>query len=83
MMYLGQLLDVINDNELLLIRSSHERSIVFIDEERASSAKTLLTKEARQCIVSDVYSDLSERNKSDSVTVIYIKSNGRLILTPE
>lgn len=83
MVLLGQLLDTINDNELLILRSSHERSLVYIEEKRASEARTLLTKEARQCVVSDIYSDLSERDKRDSVTVIYIKPNGYLILAPK
>ena len=81
MMYLGQLLDVINDNERLILRSSHERSLVYIDEQLASEAKRALTKNARQCIVSDMYSDISERNTSETVTVVYIKPNGVAIIS--
>ena len=80
MLLFGQLLDVINDNELLIVRSSHERSIVFIDELRASEARTLLTKDSRTCVVSDFYSDISERDSKESVSVIYIKPNGKFIL---
>ena len=80
MMYLGQLLDVINDNERVILRSSHERSLVYIDEQLVSEAKRVLTKNARQCIVSDMYSDISERNSSETVTVVYIKPNGVAII---
>lgn len=81
MILLGQLLDVINENELLTIRSSHERSLVFIDEVKAQEAKTLLTKDSRKCVVSDFYSDISDRSQHDTVSVIYIKPNGYLITT--
>ena len=79
MMYLGQLIDVLNNNERITLRSCHERSLVYIDEELLTQAKLLLTKEARQCIVSDIYSDISDRDHSETVTVIYIKPNGYFI----
>lgn len=79
MMYLGQLLDVLNDNERLILRSSHERSEAFIDDVRVSEAKRTLHKNARQCVVSDMYSDTSERDSKETVTVVYIKPNGGAI----
>ena len=80
MMYLGQLVDVLNDNERLILRSSHERSLVFIDEKRVSEAKRTLHKNAHQCIVSDMYSDFSEADRRETVTVVYIKPNGGAII---
>lgn len=81
MMYLGQLLDTINNNELLIIRSSNERAITLVDEMPAHELKRIITKEGRQRAVGDIYSDISERNKSVSVTVIYVRNNGYLLTT--
>lgn len=78
MMYLGQLLDVLDDNELVTICSSVERTITYIDELKLSEVKTKLTKEARQCSVAQIYSDMSD-NGYDTVTVVYIRPNGQFI----
>ena len=79
MMYLGQLLDVLDDNERVTVRSSNERSITFLDDIPLSDAKTRLTKDARKCSVSNIYSDNSERVSRETVTVIYIRPNGYLV----
>jgi len=78
MMYLGQLLDVLDDNERVTIRSSVERTITYIDELKLSEVKTKLTKEARQCSVAQIYSDMSD-NGRDTATVVYIRPNGQFI----
>ena len=79
MMYLGQLLDVLDDNERIIIRSSKERCLTYIDDIPLSDAKTRLTKDARKCSVSNIYSDNSERVSRETVTVIYIRPNGYLV----
>lgn len=78
MMYLGQLLDVLDDNERLTIRSAVERTITYIDDSTFLEAKAQLTKEARQCSVAQIYSDKSD-NGRDTLTVVYIRPNGYLI----
>ena len=83
MICLGQLLDVLDDNERITLRSSHERPLVYLEDIPKTEAKSLLTKEARQCAVSHVYSDNSERCSRETVTVIYIKPNGYFILNGE
>lgn len=80
MLLLGQLIDVLDDNERVIIRSAHERSLTYIDDIRLSEAKTLLTKDSRTLPVNCIFSDTSERYKGETVTIIYVKSNGLLIL---
>lgn len=79
MLLLGQLLDVLDDNERVIIRSSNERSLTFIDDIPLSDAKTRLTRDSRKCSVSNIYSDNSERVSRETVTVIYIRPNGCLV----
>lgn len=79
MLLLGQLLDALDDNERVIIRSGAERSITFIEEVLLSQAKPRLTKDARKCSVACIYSDNSERTKGETVTVIYIRPNGYLV----
>lgn len=79
MMYLGQLLDVLDDNERVIIRSSKERSLTYVDDIPLSDARTRLSKDARKCLVSNIYSDNSEKVSRETVTVIYIRPNGYLI----
>lgn len=76
MLLLGQLLDVLDDNERVIIRSSTERSLTFIEEVLLSQAKPRLTRDARKCSVACIYSDNSEHAKGETVTVIYIRPNG-------
>ena len=76
MLLLGQLLDVLDDNERIIIRSSTERSIAFIEEALLSQVKPRLTRDSRKCSVACIYSDNSERAKGETVTVIYIRPNG-------
>ena len=75
MMYLGQLLDVLDDNERLTIRSSVERTITYIDELKLADAKAELTKAARQCSIAQIYSDMSDYRR-ETVMVVYIRPNG-------
>lgn len=79
MIYLGQLLDVLDDNERVTIRSSSERTLTYLDDITLSDAKARLTKDARKCSVSNIYSDNSERVSRETVTVIYIRPNGCLV----
>lgn len=79
MLLLGQLLDVLDDNERVIIRSSTERSLTFIEEALLSQAKPRLTRDARKCSVACIYSDNSEHTKGETVTVIYIRPNGYLV----
>lgn len=81
MILIGQLLDVINDNEIVIVRASNQKAITLIDEMRVEELKRIITKEGRKRIVTDVYSDISEHNKSDSVTIIYVTNNGYLLTT--
>lgn len=79
MLLLGQLLDVLDDNERVIIRSSSERSLTFIEEALLSQVKPRLTRDARKCSVACIYSDNSEHTKGETVTVIYIRPNGYLV----
>lgn len=79
MLLLGQLLDVLDDNERVIIRSSKERSLTYIDDIPLSDVKTRLTKDARKCSISNIYSDNSEKLSRETVTVIYIRPNGYLL----
>ena len=79
MLLLGQLLDVLDDNERVIIRSSTERSLTFIEEALLSQAKPRLTCDARKCSVACIYSDNSEHTKGETVTVIYIRPNGYFV----
>lgn len=79
MLLLGQLLDVLDDNERVIIRSSKERSLTYVDDIPLSDVKTRLTKDARKCSVSNIYSDNSEKVSHETVTVIYIRPNGCLL----
>ncbi len=79
MLLLGQLLDVLEDNERVIIRSSTERSLTFIEEALLSQAKLRLTRDARKCSVACIYSDNSEHTKGETVTVIYIRPNGYFV----
>lgn len=76
MLLLGQLLDVLDDNERVIIRSSTERSTTFIEEALLSQTKPRLTRDSRKCSVACIYSDNSEHVKGETVTVIYIRPNG-------
>lgn len=79
MLLLGQLLDVLDDNERVIIRSGTERSLTFIEEAPLSQAKPRLTRDARKCSVACIYSDNSEHTKGETVTVIYIRPNGYFV----
>lgn len=79
MMYLGQLLDVLDENERITIRSATERTITYIEDSAFLDAKEKLTKAARQCSIAQIYSDKSD-NGHDTLTVVYIRPNGQFIL---
>ena len=82
MLLLGQLLDVLDNNEVVTLKG---RNIIFIEELKLSEAKQLLTKEARTLVVEQLYSDTiqKERTIEGSQTVIYIKPNGLFIRNGE
>lgn len=83
MMYLGQLLDVLSDNELVTLRSAGHTPVIFFEESTIDSIKKSLTKEARQCAVafmySDVQTDVYGHATGNSYQVIEIRPNGQFI----
>ena len=79
MLLLGQLLDVLDDNERVIIRSSNERSLTYLEEALLIQTKPRLTRDARKCSVASIYSDNSEHAKGETVTIIYIRPNGYLV----
>ena len=83
MMYLGQLLDVLPDNELVTLRSAGHTPVVYFEESTIGFIKKGLTKEARQCSIAYMYSDVQTdsygRATGNSYQVIEIRPNGHFI----
>ena len=87
MMYLGQLLDVLPDNELITLRSAGHTPVIYFEESTNGFIKKGITKEARQCSVAYLYSDVQTdaygRPTGNSYLVIEVRPNGQFIRNGE
>lgn len=83
MLLLGQLLDVLPDNELVTLRSAGHSPIIYFEEKELKEIKEELTKDARKAEVADLFSDIQYdsygRHAANSFTTIVIKPNGYFI----
>lgn len=83
MLLLGQLLDVLPDNELVTLRSVGYFPIIYFEEKEVQEIKEELTKDARKAEVEDIFSDIIYdtygRHAANSFITLVIKPNGYFI----